>query len=69
MKFNHGNKKVGDTRIKSWFAWFPVRLHGETRWMERVTVEQVCYGYSMMGEQGEPVGWMNKRFVDESEAQ
>ena len=28
----------GETKIKSWFALFPVTLRGETRWLEKVTV-------------------------------
>jgi hypothetical protein len=29
----HGNRK-----IKTWFAFLPVTIDGETRWMEKVTV-------------------------------
>lgn len=28
----------GETKIKSWFALFPITIDGETRWLEKVTV-------------------------------
>jgi hypothetical protein len=63
MRFFEQQHEVGTTRIRSWFAWWPVTCEGETRWMERVTVEQVYAGTSMMGEDpGAPFSWMNKRF-------
>jgi hypothetical protein len=30
--------KIGDTRTRSWFALLPVKIKGETRWLEWVTV-------------------------------
>jgi len=28
----------GDRKIKTWFAFLPVTIGGETRWLEKVTV-------------------------------
>jgi hypothetical protein len=51
----------GSMRVRSWFALLPVTINSETRWMERVTVEErqefhvddVCR-----------VTWRQMRFVD-----
>jgi len=53
----------GDTRIRSWFALFPINLNGITRWLEWVTVEQE---YTMHVQAGcIPVySWDNKKFTD-----
>ena len=51
----------GSTRVRSWFALLPVTIGPETRWLERVAVEErqefhvsdVCR-----------VTWRQMRFVD-----
>jgi hypothetical protein len=51
----------GTTRVRSWFALLPVTINSETRWLERVAVEErqefqvadVCR-----------VTWRQMRFVD-----
>jgi len=32
--------RAGETRIKTFFAWLPVEVNHEVRWLEYVTVEQ-----------------------------
>lgn len=55
--------KEGDTRIKPWFAFFPVEIGNEVRWFERVYVKQV-YTKSIYG--GRVVFyWADVEFVDE----
>lgn len=33
----------GDTRIRTFYAWWPVRCRYETRWLEPVIVKQMRY--------------------------
>ena len=52
---------VGDKRTEWWFAWFPVKLNGETRWLEIVEVE---YEYRFDGRGFSPKNsWQKNRFV------
>ena len=44
----------GLTRTRSWFAFVPVWIKDEVRWLEIVTVKQK-YSY----------GWINIHFIDE----
>lgn len=45
----------GATKTCSWFAWWPVTIGEETRWLERVCVEYVwCMGNFYMGQSD---GW------------
>ena len=41
MKF--GGHKLNEQRTRSWFAFLPVTINGETRWLERVYVVQEWY--------------------------
>lgn len=51
----------GTVSSESWFAWLPVTIDGETRWLERVTVEYVWgMGNFYMG-QGD--GWQLNKFL------
>lgn len=43
-----------DKRVKTWFAVLPVTIDRETRWLEKVTVEQ----YYLYGT------WGNRCFVE-----
>lgn len=44
MIFKHKpSPKHGDIRYKVFFAWLPVRIGLETRWLERVSVKQLFY--------------------------
>lgn len=59
--------KPGTTYIAEWFAWLPVRIGDETRWLETVCVEQVYGEKTRITEPGIPVAvscWINKRFLD-----
>lgn len=47
--------KIGDTRTRSFFAWFPIQLEREIRWLEQVTIKEF-YGL---------FGWGYWYFVDE----
>ena len=40
MKFG---KKInfGENIVKEYFAWLPVTIDGETRWLERVKIEGI----------------------------
>lgn len=37
--------KIGDVRTKRFFAWFPVRINKETRWLETVIIRQTARQY------------------------
>lgn len=61
--------KVGDRRIVSYFAWLPVGIGGEVRWLERVTIEQIYRREVRIDDQGygyvfECGGWVNLDFMD-----
>ncbi len=57
---------LGDRRTRSWFAWFPAvvntRETHETRWLERVTVEQEYIIVEKGANKYED--WKNVRFAD-----
>jgi hypothetical protein len=55
--FTAERPKHGDTRTRSWFAWIPVRIGREYRWLEPVRVFQV-YQMNQTGE-----GWFNAAFT------
>ena len=70
MKFRKQRLTLNDRRVKTWFAWWPIYLchhHCEYRWLERVTVEQVVMGASLIGEppHHSTFRWENDRFVDD----
>ncbi len=55
--------KTGTVRTTVKFAWWPITIKGETRWMEWVAVKQRfirdgCMEYTW-------IGWMNLDFDDE----
>ncbi len=64
--FTPKNIELGASRMRSWFAWLPVKDYsGEVRWLEYVTVRQEWRGSSMMGEPShEPFAWCNIEFID-----
>lgn len=42
MRFKHKPyPKDGDVRYEVFFAWLPIRIGLETRWLERVSVKQI----------------------------
>jgi hypothetical protein len=51
----------GALKTESWFAWYPVNIGRETRWLEFVTVEfKYWEGY---GSFAEPE-WFMERFIN-----
>lgn len=64
MKLNHKPEPShGDIRCKSYFAWLPVTIDLQTRWLEKVTVKQkyfaTTYAPYIIG------SWINICFEDE----
>ena len=49
----------GDQRIITKFAWFPIEIKREVRWLERVTILQ------MYENDWDGYHWVNICFVDE----
>lgn len=49
-----------DERTRSWFAWLPVTIGNERRWLERVTVRQRCRYFTNYFSGA----WENIAFVD-----
>ena len=58
MRFR--TKKSNIITIKKWFAFFPVEINGETRWLEFVKVR----GYYWIGSFTGTWWWENIEFVD-----
>ncbi len=46
--------------VKSYFAWLPVTIDGETRWLERVKIE----GYYIRGNFSSDIYFKKSRFVN-----
>jgi hypothetical protein len=54
-------------RDKTFFAWFPVCIDGEMRWLETVTVKQVyteVYSIGCAYNKEYVWGWTNCNFVE-----
>lgn len=67
MKFRNSTyedkvKKVGHIRTMEWFAFLPVTIGAETRWLETVTVLQT-YIKESHGSDGNTFTWHNTRFT------
>lgn len=62
MKWGTKFKDVKDIKEKTFFAWRPVTLRGETRWLETVTVTG-CY---FVGVLTEKCYFMAKSFKDKT---
>lgn len=52
------------TRVRSWFAWKPVTIGLEQRWLEKVTVLEMCR-YGTLPHVGEVPIWDKVKFIDE----
>lgn len=60
MKWRKNIIENGTRRVISFFAWFPIELKGEIRWLETVRVEQCYFSYA-----ASPIPfWSNLWFVD-----
>ena len=55
--------KLETKRIHQWFALFPVTIDNETRWLERVEVEQIYVDKISPSGEPEP-GWYNLKFIN-----
>lgn len=61
MRFLKKQKaKYGDTRVVSYFAFVPLTIGDETRWMEVVHVKQSAVGGIMYAAM-----WVNESFVED----
>lgn len=49
-----------EVRRVTWFAWLPVRIGLETRWLETVTVRQRVNPLATLG----GPRWFNEEFID-----
>jgi len=58
MRFYNHNVVSGETRVKQFFAFFPVTIKKETRWLEKVIIEQK---YSLYWD---GAGWYNEKFLN-----
>ena len=55
--------KNGTRRIVNKFAWLPVCIEGEGRWLERVKVEQVFWRDYVNYEEPDFACWKNLSFI------
>ena len=55
--------KLETKRIHKWFALFPVTIKNETRWLERVEVEQIYVNKTSLLGYSEP-NWRNLKFMN-----
>lgn len=56
MRF--GNNKLNRIRIREHFAFFPITIEGETRWLEKVKYKQEWYAPDGAW------GWYNVEFIN-----
>jgi hypothetical protein len=54
--------KHADTRTREWFAWLPVTIGRETRWLERVKVLEVYDSMPFLDTTFG--GWFFSNFID-----
>lgn len=62
MKF--GRHYLNEQKIVSYFAFLPVTIKGETRWLEKVTILKEWYGYFEGLSQR---SWHNIKFIDKEQ--
>lgn len=65
MKFTHTSPKDGDIQIRKFFAWFPIRIQNETRWLEQVKIEQHYFDGGPLGLIYGGNQWCNDKFINE----
>lgn len=59
--------RAGDTRRKTFFVWFPVKIGNETSWLEKVTIRQTAVRvviHSDILDDVAAVKWHNTSFID-----
>lgn len=59
MRFGR-KEKLNTSTVKTWFAWFPVTIDGETRWLEKVSVT----GYYYIGQATGQLRFMQQSFFN-----
>lgn len=64
MRFIKIYPKHGDYRIKKFFAWLPVTIGLETRWLEKVTIRQQYFSLHANRTIDHFSGWMKCNFID-----
>ena len=60
--------KDGDIKIKKKFAILPIKINGETRWFEWVTVKYQYYEKVAVWSNGRcrfVTGWLPEEFIDD----
>lgn len=57
--------KLNEQRTRSHFAWLPITIKGEIRWLERVTYIEEWYA-TEIGYFGDPLSfaWHKIKFID-----
>jgi hypothetical protein len=63
MRWNRNRPKVGDVRDIKYFAWSPVRIGTETRWLEYVITLQK-YEDRDLGYAFSEHDWVDKEFLN-----
>ena len=57
--------KPGDIRVKTWFAFIPVKIGKNIRWLETVQVEYRCESFNrFLPPCAEYFAWVKHRFLD-----
>lgn len=59
--------RAGETRRKTFFAWLPVTISNETRWLEKVTIQQTAVRvviHSDILDDVTAVKWRNTSFIN-----
>ena len=64
------NHKHGDVRIKKKFAFLPIEINGENRWLEWVKIKYIYHNGTIFREKRgygfyHYYGWRAEEFVDE----
>jgi len=68
MRFTKEKEKIdayrtNKSKIKTKFLWLPVNIGGETRWLEKATIDyKVSFGYDLMGVKY--YFWESLNFID-----
>ena len=64
MRFKKREQKVGQIIQRTKFLWFPVSINGETRWLERATIEYESYQFFDTTSGYDGIAWRPLRFVN-----
>ena len=60
-------KHVGQERIKTRFAFLPIKIDDEIRWLESVKIRQLCISVdNMFNSSSWHTKWVNMSFVDDT---